>query len=106
MLGESCWGSQLPRPCPAGGTVPSSPWCETLCVDTDADHCAAPPTCASLLPLPPSLLQGGSQSYTNYFADALTAEARRDSRIVGIHAAMGGGTGMNRFEKVRVWVRG
>lgn len=42
-----------------------------------------------------------SQSYTNYFADALTAEARRDSRIVGIHAAMGGGTGMNRFEKVR-----
>lgn len=42
---------------------------------------------------------GKSQSYTNYFADALTAEARRDSRIVGIHAAMGGGTGMNRFEK-------
>jgi len=39
-------------------------------------------------------------SYTNYFADALVAEAKRDSRIVGIHAAMGGGTGMNRFEKV------
>ena len=28
------------------------------------------------------------------------AEAKRDSRVVGIHAAMGGGTGMNRFEKV------
>ena len=41
-----------------------------------------------------------AQSYTNYFADALVAEAKRDSRIVGIHAAMGGGTGMNRFEKV------
>lgn len=41
-----------------------------------------------------------TQSYTNYFADALVAEAKRDSRIVGIHAAMGGGTGMNRFEKV------
>lgn len=38
-----------------------------------------------------------AQSYTNYFADALLAEAERDSRIVGIHAAMGGGTGMNRF---------
>lgn len=38
-------------------------------------------------------------SYTNYFADALVAEARADSRVVGIHAAMGGGTGMNRFEK-------
>jgi len=38
-------------------------------------------------------------SYTNYFADALTAEADRDSRVIGIHAAMGGGTGMNRFER-------
>lgn len=41
-----------------------------------------------------------AQSYTNYFADALVAEAKKDARIVGIHAAMGGGTGMNRFEKV------
>lgn len=41
-----------------------------------------------------------TQSLTNYFADALVAEARKDARIVGIHAAMGGGTGMNRFEKV------
>lgn len=30
------------------------------------------------------------------------AEAKKDARIVGIHAAMGGGTGMNRFEKVCV----
>ena len=43
------------------------------------------------------LLQAGS--YTNYFADALIAEAELDSRVVGIHAAMGGGTGMNRFEQ-------
>ena len=27
----------------------------------------------------------------------MLAEAERDSRIIGIHAAMGGGTGMNRF---------
>ncbi|KAL3157268.1 1-deoxy-D-xylulose-5-phosphate synthase, chloroplastic [Trebouxia sp. C0009 RCD-2024] len=38
-------------------------------------------------------------SYTNFFADALIAEAERDSRIIGVHAAMGGGTGMNRFQK-------
>lgn len=38
-------------------------------------------------------------SYTNFFADALIAEAERDSRVIGIHAAMGGGTGMNRFQK-------
>jgi hypothetical protein len=42
-------------------------------------------------------MQAGS--YTNYFADALIAEAELDSRVVGIHAAMGGGTGMNRFEQ-------
>lgn len=35
-------------------------------------------------------------SYTNYFADALTAEAERDARIIAIHAAMGGGTGLTR----------
>ena len=38
-------------------------------------------------------------SYTNYFADALTAEAERDSRIVAVHAAMAGGTGLDRVEK-------
>eukprot|EP00884_Botryococcus_braunii_P014883 jgi/Botrbrau1/23396/Bobra.0051s0042.1 len=38
-------------------------------------------------------------SYTTYFADSLIAEAERDGRVIGIHAAMGGGTGMNRFAK-------
>lgn len=39
------------------------------------------------------------QAYTQFFADALVAEATRDSTIIGIHAAMGGGTGMTYFEK-------
>ncbi len=39
-------------------------------------------------------------SYTNYFADALTAEAERDTRVVAVHAAMAGGTGLTR------WVHG
>lgn len=38
-------------------------------------------------------------SYTNFFADSLAAEAEEDTRVIGIHAAMGGGTGMNRFEQ-------
>ncbi|KMZ60236.1 1-deoxy-D-xylulose-5-phosphate synthase [Zostera marina] len=38
-----------------------------------------------------------TQSYTNYFAEALIAEAELDKNIVAIHAAMGGGTGMNHF---------
>ena len=65
--------------------------------------------CQILLSRAPSLfshqLQGQSfsafqvASYTNFFADALVAEAKQDKRIIGIHAAMGGGTGMNRFEQ-------
>ncbi|KAG6520975.1 hypothetical protein ZIOFF_018040 [Zingiber officinale] len=38
-----------------------------------------------------------TKSYTNYFADALVAEAEVDKDIVAIHAAMGGGTGLNYF---------
>lgn len=37
-----------------------------------------------------------AMSYTNYFADALVAEAERDTRIVAVHAAMAGGTGLTR----------
>eukprot|EP00271_Cylindrocystis_brebissonii_P014401 TRINITY_DN35752_c0_g1_i1.p1 TRINITY_DN35752_c0_g1~~TRINITY_DN35752_c0_g1_i1.p1 ORF type:complete len:744 (+),score=190.63 TRINITY_DN35752_c0_g1_i1:131-2362(+) len=40
-----------------------------------------------------------TQSYTNYFAEGLIAEAEVDKQIVGIHAAMGGGTGLNLFAK-------
>ncbi|KAL8461322.1 hypothetical protein ACS0TY_032703 [Phlomoides rotata] len=38
-------------------------------------------------------------SYTEYFAESLIAEAEQDDKIVAIHAAMGGGTGLNIFEK-------
>eukprot|EP00899_Mesostigma_viride_P021012 jgi/Mesvir1/28912/Mv17999-RA.1 len=40
-----------------------------------------------------------TKPYTQYFAEALIAEAERDPRVVGVHAAMGGGTGMNFFQK-------
>ncbi|CAM8989825.1 unnamed protein product [Rhodiola kirilowii] len=40
-----------------------------------------------------------TQSYTTYFAEALIAEAEADKSIVAIHAAMGGGTGLNIFER-------
>ncbi|KAL8223004.1 hypothetical protein R6Q57_020403 [Mikania cordata] len=39
-------------------------------------------------------------SYTQYFVDSLIAEAKEDDKIVAIHAAMGGGTGLNTFQKV------
>ena len=40
-----------------------------------------------------------TKSYTEYFAKSLIAEAERDDDIVAIHAAMGGGTGLNLFQK-------
>lgn len=40
-----------------------------------------------------------THSYTQYFAESLIAEAEADDRIVAIHAAMGGGTGLNLFQK-------
>ncbi|KAL8476310.1 hypothetical protein ACS0TY_028835 [Phlomoides rotata] len=38
-------------------------------------------------------------SYTQYFAESLIKEAEADTKIVAIHAAMGGGTGLNYFQK-------
>ncbi|KAI5419336.1 hypothetical protein KIW84_043484 [Lathyrus oleraceus] len=37
-------------------------------------------------------------AYTQYFAESLIKEAESDSKIVAIHAAMGGGTGLNYFQ--------
>jgi 1-deoxy-D-xylulose-5-phosphate synthase len=37
--------------------------------------------------------------YTAVFADALVAEAQRDKRVIGITAAMAGGTGLNKLCK-------
>ncbi len=44
-------------------------------------------------PPPPS----SPPQYTQVFADAIVAEARRDSRVIGITAAMAGGTGLQRL---------
>ncbi len=45
-------------------------------------------------PTPPSPPQ-----YTSVFADALVAEAKRDRRVIGITAAMAGGTGLSKLCK-------
>ncbi|MGB2852606.1 MAG: 1-deoxy-D-xylulose-5-phosphate synthase, partial [Solirubrobacterales bacterium] len=37
--------------------------------------------------------------YTAVFADALVSEARRDERVIGITAAMAGGTGLDKLQK-------
>ncbi|MDQ3074917.1 MAG: 1-deoxy-D-xylulose-5-phosphate synthase [Pseudomonadota bacterium] len=42
---------------------------------------------------------GGPPSYTAVFANALSAEARRDDKIVAITAAMPSGTGLDKFQQ-------
>lgn len=44
-----------------------------------------------------SKAKANAPSYTRVFADSLTKEAERDEKIVGITAAMPGGTGLNLF---------
>ncbi|PRQ37538.1 putative 1-deoxy-D-xylulose-5-phosphate synthase [Rosa chinensis] len=43
--------------------------------------------------------KSSTHSYTQYFAESLIAEAKRDDKVVAIHAAMGSGTGLNLFQK-------
>jgi 1-deoxy-D-xylulose-5-phosphate synthase len=44
---------------------------------------------------------GSPPQYTKVFADALVAEAERDSRVIGITAAMAGGTGLQKLADER-----
>jgi 1-deoxy-D-xylulose-5-phosphate synthase len=52
---------------------------------------ASPEPIEKLEPPPPA----APPQYTQAFADALVAEARRDPRVIGITAAMAGGTGLS-----------
>jgi 1-deoxy-D-xylulose-5-phosphate synthase len=62
--------------------------------ESDAPGAIAPEKLES--PEPPAPPQ-----YTQVFADALVAEAERDPRVIGITAAMAGGTGLNNLAKER-----
>jgi 1-deoxy-D-xylulose-5-phosphate synthase len=59
--------------------------------ETDAPDAIAP----EMLERPP--VAGAAPQYTQVFADALVAEARADKRVIGITAAMAGGTGLQKL---------
>jgi len=59
--------------------------------ETDAPDAIAP----EMLEKPPAA--GTPPQYTQVFADALVAEAERDERVIGITAAMAGGTGLQKL---------
>ena len=59
--------------------------------ESDAPEAIAP----ERLEKPPAA--GSPPQYTQVFADAIVAEAERDERVIGITAAMAGGTGLQRL---------
>ncbi|HEX4464541.1 MAG TPA: 1-deoxy-D-xylulose-5-phosphate synthase [Solirubrobacterales bacterium] len=80
---ESDMDSQsLPRP-GAAGLVEVQ--------ESDAPAAIAP----ERLEKPPAA--GAPPQYTQVFADAIVAEAKRDKRVIGITAAMAGGTGLQKL---------
>jgi 1-deoxy-D-xylulose-5-phosphate synthase len=63
--------------------------------ESDAPEAIAP----ERLEKPPAV--GSPPQYTEVFAGAMVAEARRDSRVIGITAAMAGGTGLQKLADER-----
>jgi 1-deoxy-D-xylulose-5-phosphate synthase len=59
--------------------------------ETDSPDSIAP----EMLEKPPAA--GAPPQYTQVFADAIVAEAERDERVIGITAAMAGGTGLQKL---------
>jgi 1-deoxy-D-xylulose-5-phosphate synthase len=59
--------------------------------ETDAPDAIAP----EMLEKPPAA--GAPPQYTQVFAEAMVAEAERDERVIGITAAMAGGTGLQKL---------
>jgi len=59
--------------------------------ESDSPEAIAP----ERLEKPPAV--GSPPQYTEVFADAMVAEARRDERVIGITAAMAGGTGLQKL---------
>jgi len=63
--------------------------------ETDAPDAIAP----EMLEEPP--VAGAPRQYTQVFADAIVAEAEADPRVIGITAAMAGGTGLQKLADER-----
>jgi 1-deoxy-D-xylulose-5-phosphate synthase len=63
-------------------------------------HAAKPNSIAKRMPAPSKpVAKPAAPQYTQVFGDALVAECRRDSRVVGITAAMNSGTGLSILQK-------
>jgi len=87
LEGMEKWHAAKPGSIVDGKPAPKKP---QPVKETDAPAAIAP---EKLEPPPPK----SPPQYTAVFADALVAEAKRDRRVIGITAAMAGGTGLNKL---------
>jgi 1-deoxy-D-xylulose-5-phosphate synthase len=78
---------------PAASSAPATPKAADLVGvrESNAPEAIAP----ERLEKPPAA--GSPPQYTQVFADAMVAEARRDPKVIGITAAMAGGTGLQKL---------
>jgi len=91
LEGMEKWHAAKPGSIVGGEPAPPKPKAKPVPVqESDAPDSIAPEKLEQ--PKPPTPPQ-----YTAVFADALVAEAQRDRRVIGITAAMAGGTGLNKL---------
>ncbi len=89
LAGMEKWHAAKPGSIVDGKPAPKKPAARTPLVRGEMAEGARAAEAKGEKPAPPS--------YTSVFADALVAEAKRDRRVIGITAAMAGGTGLQKL---------
>ena len=89
LAGMEKWHAAKPGSIVDGKPAPKKPAARTPLVRGEMSEGARAGEAKKEKPAPPS--------YTSVFADALVAEAKRDRRVIGITAAMAGGTGLQKL---------
>jgi 1-deoxy-D-xylulose-5-phosphate synthase len=87
LEGMEKWHAAKPKSIVNGAPAPKP----VAVRESDSPQAIAP----ERLEKPPAA--GAPPQYTQVFGDAIVAEARRDSRVIGITAAMAGGTGLQKL---------
>ncbi len=87
LEGMEKWHAAKPKSIVNGAPAPKP----VAVKESDSPEAIAP----ERLEKPPAV--GAPPQYTQVFADAIVAEAERDERVVGITAAMAGGTGLQKL---------
>jgi 1-deoxy-D-xylulose-5-phosphate synthase len=87
LAGMEKWHAAKPKSIVNGAPAPKP----VAVQESDSPEAIAP----ERLEKPPA--SGAPPQYTQVFGDAIVAEAKRDSRVIGITAAMAGGTGLQKL---------